>query len=138
MVADFHNDFITDENFSSILDEYKKSDNIVVGAVFKGKRTFDECYRLAKLFTENKSPNLYLAYEDFTFIESFKILELLLDFKLFYVTCNWNGDSINGGGAVSYCILLMNLFVPLIDRYIIPKPFGYERVKKAKKEAQNG
>ena len=46
--------------------------------------------------------------------------------------------TINGGGAVSYCILLMNLFVPLIDRYIIPKPFGYERVKKAKKEAQNG
>ena len=101
MVADFHNDFITNENFSSILDEYKKSDNIVIGAVFKGKRTFDECYRLAKLFTENKSPNLYLAYEDFTFTINFKMLELLLDFNPFYVTYNWNGDSVNGGGAGS-------------------------------------
>ena len=101
MVADFHNDFITNENFLSILDEYKKSDNIIVGAVFKGKRTFDECYRLAKLFTENKSSNLYLAYEDFTFTESFKTVELLLDFKPFYVTHTWSGDSINGGGAGS-------------------------------------
>ena len=39
------------------------------------------------------------------------------------------------GEVLSYCILFMNLFVPLIDRYIYPKPFGYE---KPKKEAANG
>lgn len=33
--------------------------------------------------------------------------------------------------VVSFAILLMNLIVPLIDKYIVPKPFGY--VKPAKK-----
>lgn len=34
-----------------------------------------------------------------------------------------------GGYAegVSYSILIMNLFVPVIDRYVIPRPFGEER-----------
>ncbi len=44
-----------------------------------------------------------------------------------------------GGEVVSYCILFMNLLVPLIDRFIVPKPFGYEKPEKKKKEAkQNG
>ncbi len=37
--------------------------------------------------------------------------------------------------AVSFAILLMNLFVPLIDKFIIPRPFGY---KKQKGEKKNG
>ncbi len=32
--------------------------------------------------------------------------------------------------VVSFAILLMNLFVPLIDKFIIPKPFGYKKQKK--------
>ena len=39
------------------------------------------------------------------------------------------------GEVLSYCILFMNLFVPIIDRLIYPKPFGYE---KPKKEAKSG
>ncbi len=42
---------------------------------------------------------------------------------------------LKGTEVVSYCILLMNFFVPLIDRFIVPKPFGYQ---KPKKEAKNG
>lgn len=42
---------------------------------------------------------------------------------------------LKGTEVVSYCILLMNFFVPLIDRLIVPKPFGY---KKPEKEAKNG
>ncbi len=38
--------------------------------------------------------------------------------------------------VASYVILLMNLFVPLIDRYLIRKPFGYKREKKHKKEGK--
>lgn len=45
---------------------------------------------------------------------------------------------ISGGEVVSYCILLMNVTVPLIDRFIVPKPFGYEKPVKVKKEAGNG
>ncbi len=34
--------------------------------------------------------------------------------------------------TVSFAILLMNLLIPLFDRFIIPKPFGYKKAKKAK------
>lgn len=32
--------------------------------------------------------------------------------------------------GVSYAILLMNLFVPIIDKYVVRKPFGYEKPQK--------
>lgn len=34
--------------------------------------------------------------------------------------------------AVSFAILLMNLTVPLIDKFIYPKPFGYKKAKAVK------
>ncbi len=39
--------------------------------------------------------------------------------------------------VVSFAILLMNLFVPMIDKFIIPRPFGFKKTKK-KKEGANG
>lgn len=38
--------------------------------------------------------------------------------------------------VVSFVIMFMNLIVPLIDTYIVRKPFGYKRVKKQKKEGK--
>ncbi len=35
--------------------------------------------------------------------------------------------------GVSFAILIMNCFVPLIDKFIYPKPFGYVRPEKPKK-----
>lgn len=35
--------------------------------------------------------------------------------------------------VVSYCILLMNFVVPIIDRFVVPKHFGYEKPVKEKK-----
>ena len=37
-----------------------------------------------------------------------------------------------GMEVVSFAILLMNLFVPLIDKFIINKPFGYKKAKGVK------
>ena len=34
--------------------------------------------------------------------------------------------------TVSFAILLMNLTVPLIDKFIMQKPFGYKKARKAK------
>ncbi len=36
--------------------------------------------------------------------------------------------------VVSFVILLMNLVVPLIDKFVVNKPFGYKRVKKEKED----
>lgn len=36
--------------------------------------------------------------------------------------------------TVSFAILLMNLIVPLIDKFIVQRPFGYVRAKKVKAE----
>jgi Na+-translocating ferredoxin:NAD+ oxidoreductase RnfD subunit len=35
-----------------------------------------------------------------------------------------------GMEVVSFAILLMNLFVPMFDKFIIPRPFGFKKVKK--------
>lgn len=43
--------------------------------------------------------------------------------------------SMNEG--MSFAILLMNLVVPLIDKLIVPKPFGYVKPPKEKKEVKN-
>lgn len=37
---------------------------------------------------------------------------------------------------VSFVILIMNLFVPLIDKYIVRRPFGYTRPQKQQKEGK--
>ena len=34
--------------------------------------------------------------------------------------------------VVSFAILLMNLVVPLIDKFLINKPFGFSKPKKVK------
>ncbi len=36
--------------------------------------------------------------------------------------------------VTSFVILFINLFVPLIDKYMIRKPFGYKKIKKVRKE----
>ncbi len=38
--------------------------------------------------------------------------------------------------VVSFAILLMNLFVPLIDKFIVNRPFGYRKVKKQKEDVK--
>lgn len=38
--------------------------------------------------------------------------------------------------VTSFAILLMNLLVPLFDKFIINKPFGYKKVKKTQGDAQ--
>lgn len=37
--------------------------------------------------------------------------------------------------GLSFAILIMNILVPLIDKFIVPKPFGYVKPVKKKKEA---
>lgn len=39
-----------------------------------------------------------------------------------------------GGEVVSFVILIMNVCSPLIDRFVVPKPFGYEKPVKQKTE----
>lgn len=38
---------------------------------------------------------------------------------------------LTGMEVASFVILIMNLFVPLIDKHVRPKPFGYRKIKKA-------
>ena len=99
MIADLHNDFPTDARALHFLKEYNESGNIVVGAVFKGKRTYERCFAAAKALSEGKRDNILLAYEDFSFDVSFAKLEALLDLEPLYVTLTWNGENALGGGA---------------------------------------
>ena len=100
MIADFHNDFPTDVKFDALLSQYQKTDNKIVGAVFKGKRTFDEVEILADRFVNKKSDRLYLAFEEFCFDKPISFHEKLLDYNPVYVTLTWNYDNKFAGGAL--------------------------------------
>ena len=99
MVADLHNDYLTDKNAAQLLKKYSHEDNYIVGAIFKGKRSFCQALEITRLFFKKRTSNLFLAYEDFSYSESFSMLEKLLDFSPVYVTLTWNGENALGGGA---------------------------------------
>lgn len=42
----------------------------------------------------------------------------------------------NGTEVVSFAIMLMNLVVPLIDKYVVPKPFGYVKAVKTPEQKE--
>ncbi len=99
LISDFHNDFPTCSRFLRLLERYSQGRNEIVGAVFKGDRSYETCYSAAKKLAEAESGNVFLAYEDFFYFFSFKKLEKLLDFNPVYVTLTWNGENALGGGA---------------------------------------
>ncbi len=101
MVADFHNDYLTNENYEFLLKQYKNSQNIIVSAIFKGNNSYYKTLRLAEYFTKNKSDNLFLAYEDFSYDVKLSLLDRLLSFNPKYVTLTWNGINPLGGGCGS-------------------------------------
>ncbi|MCM1043823.1 MAG: RnfABCDGE type electron transport complex subunit D [Corallococcus sp.] len=43
-----------------------------------------------------------------------------------------------GTEVVSYCILLMNFVVPLIDKFVVNKPFGWQKPEKSAETAKEG
>ena len=100
MIADFHNDFLTSENCEKVFAEYKKSENIIVCALFKGERADKKLLSLARFFDENKSENLYLSFEDFG-IKDEKIANELLSFSPVAVSLTWNNANFLAGGAKS-------------------------------------
>ena len=40
----------------------------------------------------------------------------------------------SGKEVVSFAILIMNLIVPLIDKFVINRPFGYKKIVKGDKK----
>ena len=99
MISDFHNDFPTNDNFKSILNDYNQTDNIIVGAIFGGKRSFDSILSISNYIYNMKGKNVFIAYEDIGYINSLEHLQILLQFKPCYVTLCWNNDNKLCGGA---------------------------------------
>ncbi len=99
MVSDFHNDFPTDKNCKEILEEYNKNQNIIVGAIFGGKRNFTDILSISNYLYNTKGTNIYLAYEDIGYINGISDLQTLISFKPCYITLGWNNDNKLCGGA---------------------------------------
>ena len=100
MIADFHNDVLTSEKREKVFAKYKKSENVIVCAIFKGKRDEKKLLRLAEFFKNNKSENLYLSFEDFSITDE-KIADKLLSFAPAAVSLTWNNANFLAGGAKS-------------------------------------
>ena len=99
MISDFHNDFPTDKNFKNILEEYNNKQNIVVGAVFGGKRSLADILSISNYLYNMKGENIYLAFEDIGYINDIGDLQALISFKPCYITLGWNNDNKLLGGA---------------------------------------
>ncbi len=98
MYCDFHNDVLTADNSKSLLSEYKRENNQIVCALFKGERDYKKVYQIATEFLKNKSPNLHLAFENVGF-ENIDQIKSLLALNPKYVSLTWNGQNSLGGGA---------------------------------------
>lgn len=101
MIADFHNDYLTDKDFRKILISYNDSENAIVGAIFK-KADYVYTKNLLNEFLKIKKRNLYFAFEDFSYEEDiFNLIHGLLYFNPIYVGLTWNYENNLAYGA--YC-----------------------------------
>lgn len=102
MICDFHNDFLTSYDFLSAANNYVRSDNKIVSAIFKGKNTFSDCRKLATMFSLLQSDNLYLSYEDFSYDGDIDVMASLFDIcKPVTVGITWNHENSMAYGAAS-------------------------------------
>ena len=109
MIADFHNDYLTNENFRLIFSNYAWEDNVIVSAIFKGNRDLscvenlcrDYFDILSKLDTHN-ALKFYLSFEDFSYKAPLEVLvEKFLRYKPSYVGMTWNYENDLAFGALA-------------------------------------
>lgn len=102
MIADFHNDYLTNVKKEDITRDYASSKNIVVGAIFKGNNDFEYSKSILDFFLKNEKENLYFAFEDFSYQGNLdKICSTFLDCNPAYVGLTWNGENSLAYGAMT-------------------------------------
>lgn len=98
MYSDFHNDFLTHERAWKLLKEYERKRYSVVGAVFRGNRSFETIKGIAEKFMGLKPRSCDFAFEDIGF-DSFENVVSLIELRPLYVTLTWNGENSLGYGC---------------------------------------
>lgn len=83
MIADFHNDVLTEKDLP--VDKYLKGLDIGVLALYKGDRNFNELFEIANKYTGKHK----IAFEDIGGITNAQ-LDKLITFSPIYVTLTWN------------------------------------------------
>ena len=99
MIADFHNDILTEENAPD-LDGLSKEVKSCVCAVYTGARSLDTVRGLVKKLQEKKRKNLYLALEDASYLEE-RNVEEVCSWKPVSVSLTWNAQNGLAGGCLS-------------------------------------
>ena len=87
-VADFHSDILTSNEFNNKHVDF--GSNKVVTAIFRGKRSFEEAFRLTKFSN-------CLAFEDVGYTKL--DFDKLISVKPIYVGLTWNGENSLGYGC---------------------------------------
>ena len=109
MIADFHNDYLTNENFELILNDYIRMDNVIVSALFKGKRDITHAENLCQNYLKaldnlviDDARKFYLGFEDFSYeCEIDLLIEKFLLYKPCYVGLTWNYENQLAYGAMT-------------------------------------
>ncbi len=95
LVADFHNDFLTDDKKDNILNYKKILEKCVFAVYYDGKNNPLE---IANEFNKNKPNNYFLGFENVDFIDDF---DLVLKQKPLYCSLTWNFENSLAGGCYS-------------------------------------
>lgn len=100
MIADFHNDYLTNKSRKEIISLYGDGTNKIVGAIFRCGRDYVYAKSTLNFFLKHKTDNLFFAFEDFSYEEDLpNLIYGLLDYKPVYVGLTWNGENNLAHGA---------------------------------------
>lgn len=98
MIADFHNDVLTEGAVP--LEVFAKKTACAVCAVFRGGRSFGEVASIAETFVRSRPPHLYLGLEDIGYYSRARA-ERICSWRPVYASLTWNGENALAGGCMS-------------------------------------
>jgi len=107
----------------------------IVGLFTVALNGFDFTYFLPSILSGGLMLGAIFMSTDYTTTPNTTLGNVIYFIALGLVTAGLRAAT--GMETVSFAILLMNLFVPLIDKFVIPHPFGHVKKKKVK-GVQNG
>lgn len=101
IISDFHNDYLTSENFSELgLKKLNKQCDYNVFAVYKGVNTFFDVKNICKNYKKLNLKNAFLAFEDVDYINEENIDDILI-YNPVYCSLTWNYENSLAYGCYS-------------------------------------
>lgn len=98
MIADFHNDFLTEGKGSLSL--FGTEAECMVCALFRGSRREEEIFQILRRFAEEKAANQFLGLEDVGYLTD-ENYDAIMQYRPVYASLTWNYETAFASGCLS-------------------------------------